>query len=483
MKKITYLFLSAMLMMFFACTQEDVQVGQPDDELSKAGKHTGPVFKVYPTGVDDTENLVQAFASAKASGPGAVVQLLEGQYTIGMIEVREFDGTFRGAGKGKTIISNLPDLPCNEYWAIDNCPFLMQFVGGNVSVSELTFHINDGIPCADSELSPWHDYFGDVMVTVLVMADYTQTYTPSNRFIKAIVNNVEFITGDIEGGYNPFGLSSNTNMTIYAGNPYMTGTGTEPLSNGDFTITGCTFDHTNIGPDFAGLGENASVKIENNEMNGTVYGLCMYCNLGSKFIVRNNTFIDGLLFDLWIDDNDYGYYPNEVLRRRTEWDISGNKFFSSPATISIFLSDWRRTHFPDEDFPQLFDIKSNTFNTQEGGTAIMGLNSIDAKIWNNTFKGTGAVGVYLEGDAGTETYAQYNKILNNNFSQSNYTGSNVYLGEFTANNMVIGVAKDKVTDLGDNNIVVGTKANKQGPHFMPVSKGPHENIHARRLGH
>ncbi|MDZ7608609.1 MAG: hypothetical protein U5K79_24170 [Cyclobacteriaceae bacterium] len=69
MKKITYLLLSVICIMLFACSQEEVQVGQLADEQGKASKLTGPVFKVYPTGVDDTENLVQAFADAKAAGP------------------------------------------------------------------------------------------------------------------------------------------------------------------------------------------------------------------------------------------------------------------------------------------------------------------------------------------------------------------------------------------------------------------------------
>ncbi len=470
-------------MMLFACTQEEVQVGQPDDELSKAGKSHGPVFKVYPTGVDDTENLVKAFSDAKAAGPGAVVQLAEGQYTIGMIEVHDFDGFFHGAGKGETIISNAPDLPCNEYWAVDNCPFLMQFVGGNVTVSDMTFQINDGVPCLNPDENPWRDYFGDLMVTVLILADFTQTYIPSNRYIKGIVNNVDFIGGDIEDGFNPGGLNTNTNMTIYVGNPAMIGTGNEPLSNGEVSITNCGFEQVQIGPDFAGFGENAVIKMENNVMNGTQYGMFMFCNLGSKITVRNNTFIDGIFFDLWIDDNDYGFYPNAVLNKRTEWNISGNKFQAAPGSISIWLSDYRRTVHPDEGYPQLFDIKSNTFITQDGGIGIMGLNNRDAKIWNNTFMGSGFDGIHLDGDAPSETFAQYNKILNNNFSQSNYSGANVYLGELTSNNMVVGVANDKVTDLGVDNKIIGVKANKMGPRYKPVMKEPHYNIHARRLGH
>ena len=76
----------------------------------------GLLLQVNPSGGDDTQALIDAFDAAKAAGPGSTVKLAKGEFTIGMIEVRDFDGYFRGAGKGKTIITNLPQLPCEECW-------------------------------------------------------------------------------------------------------------------------------------------------------------------------------------------------------------------------------------------------------------------------------------------------------------------------------------------------------------------------------
>ncbi|MDZ7608610.1 MAG: hypothetical protein U5K79_24175 [Cyclobacteriaceae bacterium] len=61
-----------------------------------------------------------------------------------MIEVREFFGAFRGAGKGKTVISNLPELPCEEALLLNLNPSLFTFIGGNVYISQMTLLINDG---------------------------------------------------------------------------------------------------------------------------------------------------------------------------------------------------------------------------------------------------------------------------------------------------------------------------------------------------
>jgi hypothetical protein len=41
---------------------------------------------------------------------------------IGRFVSVDFDGYFRGAGKGKTIISNVPNLPCSEWMAVNNLP-------------------------------------------------------------------------------------------------------------------------------------------------------------------------------------------------------------------------------------------------------------------------------------------------------------------------------------------------------------------------
>ncbi|MDZ7608607.1 MAG: hypothetical protein U5K79_24160 [Cyclobacteriaceae bacterium] len=75
---------------------------------AKPVKIHGPVFKVYPTGVDDTENLVQAFADAKVAGPGAIVKLAEGEFFFDNIEVTDFRGFFMGSGKNKTLVHSLP---------------------------------------------------------------------------------------------------------------------------------------------------------------------------------------------------------------------------------------------------------------------------------------------------------------------------------------------------------------------------------------
>ena len=461
MKTILKIFcITAFLSFLFSCQK----TSEFDDELAgidlKSASGCGEVFIVNPSGADDTQALKNAFEDAKASGPGAIVQLTEGTYNIGPIDVRDFNGCFIGAGKAKTYISNLPELPCEELYQSDNLPYLMQFIGGNILISDLAFCINDGKPCADSPTNAW---IGDLLCTVLILGDFHAGYDmPEVRLIKGIVKNVDFIAGKINGGNNIYGLEGNVNMSLYCGPSYWNMTGTEPLSNGEITVTGCGFYQNNIGPDFAGFCKNSNIKVENNIIEGCAYDMFMFANLGAKFSIKNNTFRGGQQYGLWIEDNDWGYYPNVVLQNRTEWNITGNRFQGSPGYICLFLDDSRRTTHPEEGFPQLFNIKGNEFKTSDGGMAIQGFNIFETKIWNNKFLGSGAVGVMINGDETTGTFAENNQIIGNNYFGAKYTDASVYLGPYTKNCKVVGVSSDKVVDLGVNNSVIGTKANKKG---------------------
>lgn len=340
----------------------------------------------------------------------------------------------------------------------------MRFVGGNVTVADLTFHLNDGNPCAEGVLSP---QFYDELGSILVLTDYSGTYIPANRYIKGVIDNVDFIGGN-DGGAGVYGTPGNVGMELYIGADWIYFQDFMPLSDMDISLTRCYFELGLVGPDFWGLSENSSAYIASNVMNnnmlaGAFLGFC----LGSNCVVENNRFQNTATFaDLYIDNNDMGYYTTAPLPvKRTNFIIKGNKFQSLPGAISMYLSDFSYGNYSENNFPQLFNIVGNSITTQEGGIAILGSNFVDAKIWNNRFSGPGAVGVSLDGTEATGTYAENNKIMGNNFLNATYTDGNVYLGPYTKNCMVVGVATDKVIDAGVNNTIIGVKAQKKGPHY------------------
>ena len=69
---------------------------------------------------------------------------MDGTYRIGQIAVNGFHGSLAGAGKERTAITTMPDLPCPGTW-----PILLQFTEGDVRVADLTFAITDPHPCQE----------------------------------------------------------------------------------------------------------------------------------------------------------------------------------------------------------------------------------------------------------------------------------------------------------------------------------------------
>jgi AraC-like DNA-binding protein len=427
------------------------------------GKH-GRIFTVEPNGSDDTENLQEVFKLAKEAGPGSTVQLTQGTFTIGFIEVHDFNGYFHGAGKGKTTISNKTDLLCDNLWKLNLLPSLLTFIGGNVVVSDMTIKIKDGNPCA---LSPKAD--GTLYVT-LTFADFSATYVPANRHIKAVVDNVDFIAGDL-GYTNGFGTEGNVIMPVYCGGDFdLPNDKYHPvLSNCDFSISNCKFDLNVIGPDVNGLNENSVVTIENNEIDRSFTAIYLGALLGPEVKIKNNQFRNSTYSDIWIDNDNSVYFPDATCVKRTNYQIAGNNFQDSAGVIGLKMIDYRRTTYPNEGFPPLFEINDNTIKTQDGCVAIQGYNIVTAKIWNNKFSGTGKYGVWINGDHATRTFAESVRLNANSFSNANYTEASVYFGPYTRDCELFAANTDWVVDLGENNLIIGTTAQNIG---LYSSKNP-----------
>lgn len=469
MKSLTKLFfMMACLSLLFSCEKTD----EFSEELSgndlKSGiKKCGEVIVVNPSGGDDTQALKDAFEEAKQSGPGATVQLLKGTYTIGMIEVHDFNGCFMGAGKGKTIITNKMELPCEEVWEQNALPALLKFIGGDINILNMTFQFQDGDPCLPGY---WNDILYGDLACGLVLADYGGTYVPDKRYIKSKVDNVDFIAGN-DGGHGVYGTIGNVAMLIYCGNDKVFADDFMPLSTGNISITNGNFKDGLTGPDFWAFDEKSVLKAERNVISGGSQQIFMGSLMGPDVTVKNNTFKNGTWIDLYINGADWGYYPGILPLKESRFTISGNKFESPKGIISIYMSDFFRTADPAGVFPQLYDVKDNVFNNEEGGIAIQCEITKNTKIWNNKFLGTGATGVFINGDEPTGTYAEKNQVIGNNYFGAAYTDAAVYLGPYSKNCKVVGVKSDQVVDMGVNNSVIGTKANKKGVHsFSNLNK-------------
>jgi hypothetical protein len=191
-KKLIFL-IFACFGLLFGCNQYEM----PDDDLTGIDlkKASAPaVFMVEPNGVDDTPAFMQAFEDAKTAGPGSVVQLCEGEYHVGYMQIRDFCGALKGAGKGKTIITVLPGLNLDELFAQNLFHCMVKFVGGDVHLSRFTMQTPPG------KLSVgWPNMH---LNSLLNFSAFSANYETGNenRSINVVIDNVNFRGQYLEGG-------------------------------------------------------------------------------------------------------------------------------------------------------------------------------------------------------------------------------------------------------------------------------------------
>lgn len=102
-----------------------------------------------PNGSDDTANIQAALDTCVAKGDGCTVQLAAGTYHTRQLVEYNFQGTFKGAGVGATVIQaiyplsvNIPDVyfdgECMPNTSTCLWPSLVIFVNGKIVVSDLS---------------------------------------------------------------------------------------------------------------------------------------------------------------------------------------------------------------------------------------------------------------------------------------------------------------------------------------------------------
>lgn len=435
------LVLSALLCMVFSCSRDDIDQDFAAPDL-KAGESVPVVINVSPSGGDDTENLVTAFAEAMSYGPGNEVRLADGVFHTDLIEVRNFCGSFTGGGKGKTIITTIDDLSIDETDTRNLYPLLLKFVGGNVTMSKMTITTPPG---------PLGNGARDWLEGLVGFFGYSQYYEPAGRYINVVFDNVEIIGNTYNVGY---GL--------------MTGSDSQwmdegvPLSNIDISITNSYFSDCawygacvmmiKEGSIIAGTHQNGNI-FEKNP--GRSLGIWHCTSVRAE--VEDNVFFNpaGTGFGLEIYSSPYPGFLEQVPQTfRSVYRIEQNEFNISGGTGGILINDNRRRFFPDE-LPIAVQVKNNRFNMSNNSFTGMGcINMSGMVIRNNMFSGTGSWGVRIFRQA--TVYNENGLMLGNNFSNTSYSNATVLLDVGTRNWTIVGGnLGESVRDYGVNNIITG----------------------------
>jgi len=378
-------------------------------------------IKVSPVEGDNTQNLINAFELAKAAGDGAVIQLSEGTFKIGFLEIFEFNGSLKGAGKGKTIIRPIMGLPClaelnrNRTWLVS----LISFIGGDITMSDLTFEVDDGNTCNSDYLM-----FGtDLYILVKFTDRLHEFFTPVTASVNARIENIDFLGGADAGGGSA--ENYNTCAAIWFGiDIKMPRATTDIRACGNIEVKNCRFERFWTAIDVPCMGMGNLIVI-NNSFKGIYSPLFYYDNFNTTGIIAHNQFSNSIYYDIYIDGTEMGdnYYPLTTPSKRSTYKISHNSFITSnfggfwfhPAGVSMYLLDMRAAMYPTENMQMKFFVENNKILLDEGSRGIVGINNKDAMITANRFSGNGTIGISMDGDATAGTFASQIKLLGNDF--------------------------------------------------------------------
>lgn len=450
--------------LMMSCSSDETLLDDLGD-LGKKKPTNAQVFLVSPNGVDDTQNLNLAFADAINEGPGSVVQLMEGEYFIDLIETREFYGTLKGAGKGKTIISSIVDLSVDDFLSQNQKAVLLSFVGGDICVRDLTIHTPQR-PLSTGMLDVIHGQLGFCAITA--------QYVAVDEHVNATVDNVEFITQ----GWVLNGLLAESGF--WQGIP-----GGVPLADIDISITNSSFS----GPYWWEYGallmeiREGNIVVGSNG-NGNIFDNCdlgIWHNANIKATVHNNTFMRKAgWFPLQVVNGPWREDPSQYTQPfQSVCNIEKNTFNVSESSGAVLINDNRR-FYPPYEIPMLVQVKNNKIHTEGNDmfTAMGCLNLSGTVIRNNKFTGEAEYGVRIFSQWPEGLIAENGLLLGNNFSNSEYSLTTVLLGYGTSNWTIVGGnLGELVWDFGENNIITGFNNNTSD---VPLGQTIVDNLHMMR---
>lgn len=468
MKKQLFFWFIAVVCILASCSKDDLS--DPSMVTEKAGHVKGPVTYLNPSGGDDTQAFVDAFAAAT---PGSVIQLAPGVFHVSYIEVFGFKGSLIGSGKDNTFISLYGLIDQVSQIDLNLLPAWVKFIGGDVTLSDFSFKTGDGPLIEDSD-----PFYKEVLISLLLVNNYNPEYYPDDpQPMNFTMKDVNFLCGYLDPELSYMGQPYNVLMPIWLGTDVYWPLEDIPLTSGRYNINNCHVDNAYQGFEAFSLGEEALLTIDHCSTDNCLYGAYFTANYNSRIYISNNIFKDTKGVGLQIEDNDWGLVGYVVSFRSCEYVVTGNVFSPMPESPSLILKDSRGVIYPDRYLPVLALVKNNLFKLTEGSTGISCLNNQNAVVKNNRFTGSGISGVYVDGApvydvwTGAELGSGESKnvlILGNNFNGLTATEAGIVLGELSSDCTVVGNGKNDVIDLGTNNKIVGMKMVPGGNHAGPT---------------
>jgi hypothetical protein len=443
------------------------------------------VFRVKPNGTDDTDNILQAFVKAKAAGPGSTVQLAAGKFfvRIGVIEVVEFNGAFKGAGQNKTIIDTFENQNCQPLIDLHKWPTLVYFMRGYPRISDLSFHITPSAPCLPYFSSMDLNWRGtSIFPLVVASSPWNENDCAKLQPAEKVSASIERITIEGQDGVgnsdDPI-LKSNIYEALWLGGMMrlaeIWGTGCYQMkfAQGEFRVVQSTFRHALIGMMVTYL-YNSQALIGGNQMVGNtfdenIYGAYQNDSSGSNFMVAHNHLEH--IYGCAICLNQGRWSDNPYIQTASNFTYLNNNMAVEGGGNGFTLLDYDNLDawpypptYPSTGSRAHVVVQNNKVSLKPGlgwGIWIEGLD--DPKIHNNVIKGSGDLAIAAGPFWGTTRHGVLTGNDLNEFTPAN-APIKILLGSGTKNYIVTGVPAEAVDDNGTDNLIGGKKIQYGGPH-------------------
>ena len=435
-------------------------------------KQTGNVITVSPTGTDDTANFQQAFALAKAAGTGSTVRLSAGNFRIRWMEVKDFDGYFKGAGQTATVIDTFADQDCQPMVDVDQWPSLLQFTRGYPRISNLGFHITPTAPCKVYPLDTWSPGWRGSFIHVLsITASPWNSQTDCAKIqkekVSASVTNVT-IQGEDGARWNgetdPFfsnvfggiGVGGTTTMHAWDGVCVYQ----SKFGQGVFRLADNTFRKVTNGVMPYGVYNSAVVLSGNTFDTLQATAILTSDDSGSVFEMSHNRMqtIGGSAIFIW----QGGTPTKPFIQTASVFNIHDNDISAFGQGNGLVAWDLDNLGTPYAGYPStgkraVLIVRDNRFTLDPSNVWGIWLEGIDdGLILNNKFSGNSLAAI----EAGRWGPTHHGMIIGNELSHYIRSDSSPYKIELqagTENYIVTGVPAEDVLDLGTNNLIGGTK--------------------------
>ncbi|MFX0078602.1 MAG: hypothetical protein ACFE8O_05125 [Candidatus Hermodarchaeota archaeon] len=419
---------------------------------------------LYPSGGDDTAQIQAAFDMV-AGKKRSTIELAAGVFTVSEpIQAADFDGTFKGAGKDLTIVQTVDEFGIGQLPLV---PFgyVFAFYQENKGTSRGTatkVALSDMTIQAVGNTQDWQQFswtFKFYLFLVWITGGYDVeeigpgAYHVEGRetFVSSSFTRMRFL-GDPTADWGVAdGISINTlgALDIVDGNvdPSMMGMGTKPLV-GKHTVTDSEFEWVlrySCNP--MGL-YDSTFTFNRNTVSYSYFpggGILGCFNIYNSYVRVSHC--ETFHSTLGAIVNGQSYFQLDGV------DPSPSKYYFAHNTIQMIPGEpWAGLEIVDQiGGENQHSIKlvmlCNTFICEDN-TAIWAFNVDGAKLIKNTVKGTGPVGIEVDGPSDRWW------ILCNDFDDFTASAADIYLGPESTNCFAVVHDTDTVEDLGTDNRII-----------------------------